>query len=42
MGQEFMTNSFTLSEWQVKYNTQLSILEEIKGNKDLLRFKSNK
>lgn len=33
-----MTNSLERPEWQVKYNTQLSILEEIKDSGNLLRF----
>jgi hypothetical protein len=33
-----MTNSLQPPEWQVKYNTQLSILEEIKDNENPLRF----
>ncbi|GAG91619.1 unnamed protein product, partial [marine sediment metagenome] len=33
-----MTKPLELPEWQKKYNTQLSILNEIKENQDLLRF----
>ena len=33
-----MTKSLEVPEWQVKYNTQLSILEEIKENQNLIRF----
>ncbi len=33
-----MNDSFDLPEWQVKYNTQLSILNEIKDNRNSLRF----
>ncbi|MHA2337734.1 MAG: hypothetical protein ACXACX_10540 [Candidatus Hodarchaeales archaeon] len=33
-----MANALDLPEWQVKFNTQLSILEEIKNNENLLRF----
>lgn len=35
-----MTNTINLPEWQVKYNTQLSIFGEIKENENLLRFDS--
>lgn len=35
-----MTNALSLPEWQVKYNTQVSFLEEIKENENLLRFDS--
>lgn len=35
-----MTNALNLPEWQVKYNTQISFLEEIKETENLLRFDS--
>ncbi|MHA2038229.1 MAG: hypothetical protein ACW98X_17465 [Promethearchaeota archaeon] len=33
-----MTNSLELPEWQVKYNIQISLLQEIMENPNLLRF----
>jgi len=36
-----MTKPIEIPEWRAKYNAQLSILEELKQNQNLLRFDSN-